>query len=117
MLQQALSPAPRTTDVETLTVEVRNGTTTPGWDSLAAERLNYVGYNTRLAVADRQDYANSLLYDLSAIPDLRRIGSLLNVLGLPEAAFVSAPMQVDINYVLLVGADYQPCFNPASLTP
>jgi LCP family protein required for cell wall assembly len=117
MLQQALSPAPRTTEVETLTVEVRNGTTTPGWDSLAAERLNYVGYDTRLAISDRQDYANSLLYDLSAIPDLSRIDSLLNVLGLPPAAFVSAPMQVDINYVLIVGADYQPCFNPASLSP
>ncbi len=36
MLQQALSPAPRTTDVEPLTVEVRNGTFNPGWDSLAA---------------------------------------------------------------------------------
>jgi LCP family protein required for cell wall assembly len=117
MLQQALSPAPRATEAEALTVEVRNGTPNPGWDSLAAERLNYVGYNTRLAVADRQDYANSLLYDLSAAPDLSRAGSLLNVLGLPPAAFVSAPKQVDINYVLIVGADYQPCFNPANLAP
>jgi hypothetical protein len=100
-----------------LTVEVRNGTSNPGWDSLAAERLNYVGYNTRLAAADRYDYANSLLYDLSAQPDLTRAGSLLNVLGLPSDAFVTAPMQVDMNYVLVVGADYQPCFNPASITP
>ena len=117
MLQQALSPAPRTTDVETLTVEVRNGTSNPGWDSLAAERLNYVGYNTRLAMADRQDYANSLLYDLFVTPDLNRAGSLLNVLGLPPAAFVTAPMNVDINYVLIVGADFQPCFNPATIAP
>ena len=117
MLPQALSPAPRTTDVEPLTVEVRNGTFNPGWDSLAAERLNYVGYNTRLAIADRQDYANSLLYDLSVTPDLNRAGSLLNVLGLPPEAFVSAPKQVDINYVLIVGADYQPCFNPATIAP
>jgi LCP family protein required for cell wall assembly len=117
MLQQALSFAPNTTEAEALTVEVRNGTSNPGWDALAAERLNYVGYNTRLAVADRQDYTNSLLYDLSAIPDLTRAGSLLNVLGLPPAAFVSAPMQVDVNYVLIVGADYQPCFDPASLSP
>ncbi len=117
MLQQALSPAPRAIEAEAQTIEVRNGTANPGWDSLAAERLNYVGYNTRLAVADRQDYANSLLYDLSATPDLSRAGSLLNVLGLPPAAFVSAPMQVDINYVLIVGADYQPCFNPNGLAP
>ncbi|MCX6033526.1 MAG: LCP family protein, partial [Chloroflexi bacterium] len=112
MLQQALAFPPRNTETEALTVEVRNGTVNPGWDSLAVERLNYGGYNTRLAVADRQDYANSLLYDLSANPDLSRITSMLNVLGLPPAAFVPAPMQTDINYRLIVGADYQPCFKP-----
>jgi LCP family protein required for cell wall assembly len=117
MLQQALAFAPRTTDAVPLTVEVRNGTSNPGWDSLASERLNYVGYNTRLAAADRQNYVNSLLYDLSASPDLSRISSILNVLGLPSGAFVSAPMQADINYVLIVGADYQPCFNPATIAP
>lgn len=117
MLQQALAFPPRTTEAEALTVEVRNGTVNPDWDSLAAERLNYVGYNTRLAIADRQDYANSLLYDLSAIPDLDRADSILKVLSLPPAAFVSTPMQVDLNYVLIVGADYQPCFNPATIGP
>jgi hypothetical protein len=67
--------------------------------------------------ADRQNYVNSLLYDLSVSPDLSRISSILNVLGLPSGAFVSAPMQADINYVLIVGADYQPCFNPATIAP
>jgi hypothetical protein len=71
----------------------------------------------RSAPADRQDYGSSLLYDLSANPDLNRITSMLNVLGLPPAAFVSAPMQVDVNYVLIVGEDYQPCFNPDGLAP
>jgi LCP family protein required for cell wall assembly len=117
MLQQALAFAPRTTDVQPLTVEVRNGTSNPGWDSLAAERLNYVGYNTSLAPADRQDYPNSLLYDLSINPDLTIISSMLNVLSLPSEAFVSAPMQADINYILIVGADYQPCFNPETIAP
>jgi LCP family protein required for cell wall assembly len=117
MLQQALSPSPRPAEVEPLMVEVRNGTTNLGWDSLAAERLNYVGYDTRLATADRQNYVNSLLYDLAVTPDMDRVNSLLNVLGLPQEAFVTAPMQVDMNYVLIVGADYQPCFNPAGISP
>ncbi|HEX7540964.1 MAG TPA: LCP family protein, partial [Anaerolineales bacterium] len=116
MLQQAISPAPRAIEAEAQTIEVRNGTANPGWDSLAAERLNYVGYNTRLSTADRQDYANSLLYDLSATPDLNRAGLILNVLGLPQAAFVSAPKQADVNYIFIVGADYQPCFKPETLT-
>ncbi len=112
MLQQALAFAPRVTETEALTVEVRNGTANPGWDSLAAERLNYVGYDTRLAAADRSDYPNSLLYDLSGVPDMNRINSMLNVLGLPPAAFVSAPTQADVNYVLIVGADYSAVFQP-----
>jgi LCP family protein required for cell wall assembly len=117
LIQQALSPSPRTPEEEALTVEVRNGTNNPGWDALAAERLNYAGYNTSLAITDRQDYLNSLLYDLSIAPDMNRTNWLLSVLGLPPIALVSAPMQVDLNYVLIVGADYQPCFNPESLTP
>ena len=117
MLQQALSPSPRIADQAALTVEVRNGTGNSGWDALAAQRLNYAGYNTRLAPADRLDYANSLLYDLAAAPDLNQVGSLLTTLGLPPSAFVTAPTQTDVNYVLIIGADYQPCFNPSGLTP
>jgi hypothetical protein len=79
--------------------------------------LNYAGYNTRLALADRQDYANSLLYDLGVSPDLNRGTSLLTILGLPPAAFISAPIQTDVYYILIIGQDYQPCFNPANLAP
>lgn len=117
MLQQALSPSPRIAAQAALTIEVRNGTTNPAWDALAAERLNYAGYDTRLAPADRLDYANSLLYDLASAPDLTRAASLLSILGLPSSAFVTAPTQADMNYVLILGADYQPCFNPVGLAP
>jgi polyisoprenyl-teichoic acid--peptidoglycan teichoic acid transferase len=117
MLQQALSPSPRIADQAALTVEVRNGTANPAWDALAAQRLNYAGYDTRLAPADRLDYANSLLYDLGAVPDLNRAASLLSILGLPSSAFITAPTQAEINYVLIIGADYQPCFNPSGLAP
>jgi hypothetical protein len=117
MLQQALSPSPRIEEQAVLTIEVRNGTSNPAWDALASERLNYAGYNTRLAPADRLDYANSLLYDLGAVPDTNRANSLETILGLPPSAFVTAPTTADINYVLVLGADYQPCFNPSGMTP
>lgn len=117
MLQQALSPAPRINVQDAPTVEVRNGTANPAWDALAAERLNYAGYNTRLAPADRLDYPGSLLYDLEAIPDPNRAASLLAVLGLPSSAYITAPTQAEINYVLILGSDYQPCFNPTGLAP
>jgi LCP family protein required for cell wall assembly len=117
MLQQALSPAPKAVQATALTVEVRNGTPNPAWDALAAERLNYAGYNTVLAPADRQNYTSSLLYDLSATPDLKHANSLLSVLGLPSSAFVTAPNKSSTNYVFIIGADYKPCFNPNGLAP
>ena len=117
LIQMALSPSPRSTQTAALTIEVRNGTANPGWDSLAAERLNYAGYNTSLALADQQNYINSLLYDLSTTPDPSGSAPILNVLGLPSGAYVSAPTSADINYVLIVGADYQPCFDPSNLAP
>ena len=117
LLQVALSPSSQAAQQTALTVEVRNGTDNPAWDTLAAERLNYAGYNTRIAPADRQNYANSLLYDLSTTPDLTRANSLLTILGLPSSAFVTAPNPADTNYILIVGADYKPCFNPNGLAP
>jgi polyisoprenyl-teichoic acid--peptidoglycan teichoic acid transferase len=117
MLQQALAPHEKAPENEAILVEVRNGTTNPGWDALAAERLNYAGFTTRLAPADKQDYTQTLLYDLTSNPDLSRGGILLSLLGLDPADFVTSPRQSDVPYVLLLGSDYQPCFNPAGVTP
>jgi LCP family protein required for cell wall assembly len=116
-LQQALSPSDRLPQNAALTVEIRNGTGNPGWDALAAQRLNYAGYNTRSSPADRTDYSGSLLYDLTSNPDANRDSSLLAILGLPQSALVLAPMQSDVPYVLILGVDYQPCFNPANMAP
>jgi LCP family protein required for cell wall assembly len=115
LLQQALAPSAQLQRTTALTIEVRNGTSNPGWDALAAQRLNYAGYNTRLAPSDRSDYSGSLLYDLSPTPDSARDSSLLAILGLPQSALVLAPIQSDVPYVLIVGADYQTCFNPANM--
>jgi LCP family protein required for cell wall assembly len=117
VLQQALSASPRLPQTSALTIEIRNGTANPGWDVLAAQRLNYAGYNTRLSPADRTNYSGSLLYSLSVQDNPSQDASLLAVLGLPSSALVIAPMQSDVPYVLIVGADYQPCFNPVNMTP
>jgi LCP family protein required for cell wall assembly len=117
MLQEALSPSSRPPEMENILIEVRNGTYNSGWDTLAAQRLNYAGYEARTAPADRTDYAGSLLYDLTPTQDPNRAVSLLAILGLPLSALVSAPMQSEVSYVLLVGADYQPCFNPDNMAP
>ena len=54
---------------------------------------------------------------LAASADLNRGASLLAILGLPSTAQISSPTQFDANYVLIIGQDYQPCFNPANMAP
>jgi len=119
MLAKALSPASTPQqEEEKLLVEVRNGTLYSGWDSLAAERLNYAGYDTRLAESEQRDFTATLLYDLTAEQNPSRAASLLAILGLPQSALVSYPQpESDVSYVLILGTNYQPCFKPENLSP
>jgi LCP family protein required for cell wall assembly len=118
MLERALSPQRQGREEDSVLIEVWNGTTYEGWDRLAAERLNYAGYETRLERADRRDYAQTWLYDVTTDQDTARAARILNVLGLSSAARIAAPgYRQGVSYVLIVGADYQPCFQPQTLQP
>lgn len=120
MLENALSPyrQSQTDEDKDVLIEIWNGTTLDGWDRLAAERLNYAGYETRLARADRRDYEQTLLYDVTPEQDATRAARLLRVLGLPSSALIAAPAyRQDVSYILIIGADYQPCFRPQAVQP
>ncbi len=118
MLGQAMSSSPRQQERRTLRIEVRNGSPLDGWETLAAERLNYAGYETVFRASDHRHYPQTLLYDLTPDQDRNRSSSLLAVLGLPESAIVALPSPGAASaYVLIVGADYDPCFQPQGLTP
>jgi polyisoprenyl-teichoic acid--peptidoglycan teichoic acid transferase len=102
---------------QTVSIEVQNGTSFAGWDSLAANRLNYAGYETHLLPADRQDYATSVLVDLTAAQDPPARSAILNSLGLYSATVMSAPdPNSPTQYRLVLGNDYQPCFQPQDLS-
>ena len=118
MLTQAMSASPRQQEREKISVEIQNGSPNDGWDALVAERLNYAGYQTSFQPADNRSHAVSLLYDLTADQDRTRSSSLLAVLGLPESALVSVPSKNSkVSYAIIAGADYNPCFDPAAMTP
>ncbi len=118
MFQQAMSPSPRQQERQALRVEVRNGSPFDGWDALAAERLNYAGYETAIQASDHRAYSQTLLYDLTSDQDRTRSASLLAVLGLPDSALVAVPSPgAPTAYVLVIGSDYDPCFRPQELTP
>ncbi|MDX9991844.1 MAG: LCP family protein [Anaerolineales bacterium] len=118
MLSEALSPSALQEERQIFSIEVQNGSSYDGWETLAAERLNYGGYKTTTAPADHRQHAATLLYDLSPDQNPARAASLLAVLGLGEQALVAVPDSKDkLDYILVVGNDYQPCFKPAELTP
>jgi hypothetical protein len=116
MLAQAASLSTVTQQRQSVTVEVDNGTNNDGWDSLAANRLNYAGYTTHLAAADNRNYGTSLLIDFTTAQDGAARGAILNGLGLYSANTLSSPdPKSSVQYRLILGYDYQPCFQPQEL--
>ena len=102
---------------QTVSIEVQNGTPFNGWDTLAANRLNYAGFGTHISAADRQDYSNSVLVDSTITQDPAERNAILNSLGLYNARVVSMPdPNSATRYRLVLGYDYQPCFQPQDLS-
>ncbi len=117
-LAEATSLSTSAAQRQKITVEVQNGTPSNGWAALAASRLNYAGYATTISNADRQNYTNSVLTDYTLAQDAKARNTILAALGLTtSAAVLSAPqLNSAAQYRLIVGYDYQPCFQPQDLS-
>ncbi|MCC6500501.1 MAG: LCP family protein [Anaerolineales bacterium] len=116
MLAEALSPAAKAAERQAIVIEVMNGTTIPGYETLAATRLNYAGYETHIVPSERQDYAYSVLIDRTAVQDRNFSAPILNVMGLLPGSLISSPDPNNAaSYLLILGYDYQPCFSPEQL--
>lgn len=122
LLDEALGPPPpEKVESQHLLVEIHNATSQADWGSLAAERLHYAGYRALL----RSDFPASagptpgegetLLFDLTPDQDPSRSARLLASLGLSTSRLRSAPMSSGAPFLLVLGNDYSPCFNPARL--
>jgi hypothetical protein len=117
MLAQATSLSGLTQQRQDVTVEVQNGTYNDGWEALAANRLNYAGYAAHTSAADRRDYGSSVLIDFTAAQDAGARNALLTGLGLYSATVMSTPDPTSsVQYRLILGADYKPCFQPQDLS-
>jgi len=118
MIETASSKAQKSIGSERIIIEIQNGSSSDGWDVLAAERLNYAGYKTTFNNADNRFHTTSLLYDLTTEQDRTKTARLLAILGLPETALVSVPsLTSKVSYALIVGDDFSICFDPIGLAP
>ncbi len=116
LLNQALNPvADDLLQRETIVVQVENGTPWEGWEMLAAARLNYAGFQTQIAPAERRDVLTTLLIDQRKEQDPASRDLLLRVLGLDPSRLLSQPGDSQVSYRLILGRDYQPCFQPTGL--
>ena len=119
LVERFLSPpAPEDTIRATAQVQVCNLSGNLGWDALAAERLHYAGYETmdcKLGSADQQ--ALTFVQKLHSDVNANLSAEILAVLGLPLERLSDALDAADpAEYRLVIGRDYDPCFNPLKLT-
>jgi LCP family protein required for cell wall assembly len=116
LLTEALSASTTTVERQAIAIDVMNGTSIAGYETLASTRLNYAGYETRVIPSDRQDYAYSVLIDKSAVQDSETSNNILSVMGmLPGSLIPAQDPNSSAQYLLILGYDYQPCFRPESL--
>ncbi len=112
MLLEATSPEFR--PLEGPRVEIWNRTSHEGWEALAAERLHYAGFETVYLTGEGDPVEKTTLVDLQQESDPDEAGEILAVLGLRESSMRNDPQEErEANYRLIIGEDYDPCFNPA----
>jgi LCP family protein required for cell wall assembly len=113
MLTEAMSPSTQTVQRQAVVIDVMNGTSIPGYETLAATRLNYAGYETHIIPSDRQDYAYSVLIDKTPAQDRAQSDPILSVMGILPGGLIPGPdPNSTAHYLLILGYDYQPCFSP-----
>jgi len=117
MLVEATTVSPRAVQLEAVKIDVQNGSPSDTWDSLAASRLNYAGYQTVISAADRRDYSSSVLVDFTPGQDPNQSQAIISSLGLYNASIISLPdPNSPVQYRLILGYDYVPCFQPEDLS-
>jgi hypothetical protein len=117
MLIEATTLSTYAIERKSVTVEVQNGTPSETWDALAASRLNYAGYQTIISTADRRDYTSSVIIDSTPAQDPAQRQTIISTLGLYSANIISLPdANSPVQYRVILGYDYEPCFQPQELS-
>ena len=117
ILQEAMSPPDMQTEQRlTLLVEISNASGKEGLEMLAAERLHYGGYETRVISYGGEKIPKTQIYDFSDGQQPEQLAFLLKYMGLPaERVSTMDDLGTDAAFRVALGRDYDPCFNPAKV--
>ncbi len=105
-------------------VEVLNGTTWSAWGTLAADRLLWEGFEVvRIGQADRDDYGQTLIVDLTETEKGSPVSYLASVMRVDESNVLRSDALADsqlapalfenaegVDFRVVVGHDYMPCY-------
>ncbi|MBC7878358.1 MAG: LCP family protein [Anaerolineales bacterium] len=117
MLIEATTLSTFAVERQSITVEVQNGAPSETLDTLAASRLNYAGYQTIISAADRRDYTSSVIVDFTPGQDATQRQTIISTLGLFSASVISQPdANSPTQYRVILGYEYEPCFQPQDLS-
>lgn len=109
-------PSVQELEKENIRVEIWNGTKTDGLEILAAERLNYAGYQSEIGQSDTTDYTQTLLYDFSSAQDPEITNNLLDLFGLDPSLLANVPTEnPPVDFLIILGSDFDPCFDPKEI--
>jgi LCP family protein required for cell wall assembly len=114
ILIEAMAPVPEARLARTyMPVEVWNGTPNQDWDLLAADRLYRAGFPALIGQADRRDYVATQLIVFSETAKGTGVGYLQQMFRIPEDRVVyQTSDQSTIGFRLILGPDYQTCYQP-----
>lgn len=117
MLQEAMSPPDGHTQARlSVLVEICNNSTKAGIEILAAERLHYAGYETRIVPSEAGTVSNTHIIDYTGGQQSEPLAFLLKYLGLNANRVHSSDYPGNqAAFRLVLGEDYDPCFNPAKI--
>jgi LCP family protein required for cell wall assembly len=95
-----------------VTIEVRNASSNPDWDVLAAERLQYLGYDSAVGPEFEPSDIPTYLIDYGiSRPETR--AQIVSALGLSKDVISTLPdPSSPFAYRLVIGDNYNPCFKP-----
>ncbi|MFV1858144.1 MAG: LCP family protein [Anaerolineales bacterium] len=95
-----------------MTVEVANSSAQAQWGALAAERLEYAGFATHVDSESPSSGTLTHLIDYGLAQD-GSAEAILQSFGLPDSRLISDPDPTSpFAFRLVVGDDYDPCFDP-----
>ena len=97
-------------------VEIHNGTDNEDLPELVEARLHYAGFETLVYTPEIDPVSHTRLLGLSQERDQAEIDILLSRLGLSPSRFEHVPQPgASLEYRLILGEDYDPCFDPSKL--